>query len=361
MIPVLYEKNVRDFGYNNGLGSLPDWISIEVVEERNGEFYLQGELPEDGVHVDKLAIDRIIYAAAAPGELPQPFRILKLEKPEGSDVVRVMAPHVSYQLTQTLILPVKESEINSYSTVYCEDAMDWLFGRSIPSMEGVFVEMSDIEASSAKTVNFEEAVSLRNALFGAEGSLVELFGGEMRWEHWVVRILASRGTNSGKTIRYGQNMSSLSFDTDATNLVTAYMGYVTSPGVTIRSNLVYVNGYNNFAYVRVEGIDLTEQYQDAEYLPTTAQLTAATQAAVADKLSAVNLQTSIVVEVVPDQLQDLKLCDTVTVVHPGYNLQQSAKIVKTVFNPINEKYTSLTIGEIRKSIADTLREMLLKE
>lgn len=359
MIPVLYEKNVRDFGYNNGLGSLPDWISIEVVEERNGEFYLQGELPVDGVHVDKLAIDRIIYAAAAPGELAQPFRILKIDKPEGSNTVQIMAPHVSYQLTQTVILPYLTETPPTYQ--YCEDAMDYLFGRSFPSMEGIFYEMSDIEASSAKPVSFTETVTLRNALFGAEGSLVDLFGGEMRWEHWIVRILASRGTVTNKVIRYGENLSSLSFDTDATSLVTAYIGYITMPGATVRSNMVYVTGYNAFAYPRVEALDLTEQYQDAEYLPTTAQLTTATEAAVADKLGAVNLRTSIVVEAVPDTLQDLKLCDTVTVLHPGYNLQQSAKIVKTVFDPIKEKYTSLTIGEIRKSIADTLREMLLKE
>ena len=358
MIPVLYEKNVREFGYNNGLGSLPDWISIEVVEERNGEFYLQGELPADGVHVDKLTIDRIIYVAAAPDELPQPFRIMQISKPEDSDIVEIMAPHVSYQLTQTVILPYLTETPPTYQ--YCEDAMDYLFGRSFPSMEGVFYEMSDIEASTAKPVNFTETVTLRNALFGAEGSLVDLFGGEMRWEHWIVRILASRGTNSGKVIRYGQNMSSMSFDTDATNFVTAYIGYVTMSGATIRSNMVYVTGYNNFAYPRVEAIDMTEQYQDAEYLPTTEQLTTATQAAVADKLSAVNLQTSIVVEVVPDDLQSLKLCDTVTVVHPGYNLQQTAKVVKTVFNPILERYTSITIGEIRKSITDTLVGLLGK-
>ena len=352
MIPVLYEKNVRDFGYNNGLGSLPDWISIEVVEERNGEFYLQGELPVDGVHVDKLAIDRIIYAAAAPGELPQPFRILRLQKPEGSDTVEIMAPHVSYQLTQTMILPVQVDQGNPPSFRYCEDAMDYLFDKSVPSMEGIFFEQSDIEASSAKPVNFSEAVTLRSALFGAEGSLVDLFGGEIRWEHWIVRILASRGTNSGKVIRYGQNMSSISFDTDATNLVTAYMGYVSLPDVTVPGNIVYVTGYNSFAYPRVEVLNLTEQFSDSGYVPTSAQITTATEAAVADKLGAVNLRTSIVVEAVPDTLQDLKLC---------YNLQQSAKIVKTVFDPIKEKYTSLTIGEIRKSIADTLREMLLKE
>lgn len=360
MIPVLYEKNVREYT-NNGLGSLPDWISVNVVEERNGEFYLEGELPADGVHVDKLAIDRIIYAAAAPGELPQPFRIMQIAKPEDSDVVQIMAPHVSYQLTQTMILPILDGQGNPYSTVYCEDAMDYLFGRSVPSMEGVFFEMSDITASSAKSVDFKELVTLRSALCGAEGSLVDLFGGELRWEHWIVRILASRGTNTGKVIRYGENMSSMSFDTDATSLITAFMGYATFPGYTVHGDLVYVTGHNNFAYERVECVDLTEQFQDSENVPTTAQLTAATQAAVAGKLSAVNLRTSIVVEVVPDDLQSLKLCDTVTVVHTGYDLQQTAKVVRTVFDPIQERYTELTVGEIRLSIADTIRKMLLKE
>ena len=357
MIPVLYEKNVRIYE-NNGLGSLPDWISIEVVEERNGEFYLQGELPANGVHVDKLAIDRIIYAAAAPGELPQPFRILQIAKPEDSDVVQVMAPHVSYQLTQTMIFPTG----TPYSTVYCEDAMDYLFGSTVPSIGTTFVKMSDITASTAKKVAFNEIVTLRSALCGTEGSLVDLFGGELRWEHWIVRILASRGTNTGKVIRYGKNMSSMSFDTDATSLVTAYLGYaIWNEDYTVKSDLVYVTGHNNFAYTRVECVDVSEQFQEFERLPTKAEVTAATQAAVAGKLGAVNLRTSIVVEVVPDDLQSLKLCDTVTVVHPGYDLQQTAKIVRTVFDPIQERYKELTVGEIRLSIADTIRKMLLKE
>lgn len=97
MIPLLFEKDTREFTHL-GLGALPSWIddTIEVVEERNGEFYLQGELPVGGLHVDQLAIDRIILAAPAPGKPAQPFRIQELSKPEDSDTVKVFAPHVSY-------------------------------------------------------------------------------------------------------------------------------------------------------------------------------------------------------------------------------------------------------------------------
>ena len=354
MIPVLYEKDATRFS-NFGLGFLPAWVrdSVEVVEERNGEYYLQGELPVGGLHADLLAIDRIIYCAPGPGKPPQPFRIQEIAKEKGSDTLKVYAPHVSYQLTQTAILPVSGGNPPKYATA--QAAIDALWRDCRPSMTGVFTAESDITLSSAKPIEFENPISLRAAIGGTEGSLIDVFGGELEWDHWTVRLLASRGRVTNKKIRYRANMDGLSFETDARSLVTAYIGYVKYDGATVFGNIVYLDGSSDFAYPRMESIDLTDQFKDSEYLPTSSQIEAATRAAIS---GGAKLRTSIEVTAVPEELQDVELCDTVTVVHPGYALNQQAKVVKTVYDPIDERFKSITIGEIHKTITATIADLI---
>ena len=106
-----------------------------------------------------------------------------------------------------------------------------------------------------------------------------------------------------------------------------------------------------FAYHRVEAIDLTETFKDAEYLPNIQQIDAATQAAMGGRKEP---RASFTTKAVPDDLQDLYLTDTLIVVYPKIKFNQRAKIVGTVFHPIIEKYTEMTIGEIRTSIIDTI-------
>ena len=353
--PILYEKNARTFE-TFGIGFLPSWIDdeIEIVEERNGEYYLEGTLPANGLNVDQLAIDRIIYAAPAPNKAPQPFRIQDIKKDSISNTVTVYAPHISYQLAQTGVVPVEDDSPTQFATA--QAAMNDLWTRCKPTLNGTFVPYSDITPAASKAFGISEPASVRSALGGVEGSMIDVFGGELEWDGWTVKLLSSRGTVTSKLIRYGANMESLSSETDAQPIVTAMIGYVKYNGFTISGDMVYLNGHNSFAYPRVEMIDFTEEFSNAEFLATTQEITDLTTAAVAGK--AAELKTSITITAVPEELQDVYLCDTVTVVHPGYNLQQTSKVVRVVFDPIKEVYKEITIGEIQQSITDTIAGML---
>lgn len=358
MIPVLYEKNETRFK-SLGLGFLPSWIqdTIEVVEGENGEFYLQGELPVDGLHVDQLAIDRIIYAAPAPGENPQPFQIRKLSKPADSETVEVLAPHISYQLTDYAVKP------NSFRFASAQQAMDWLFGRGgmVPQIDTTLWSFeSDITLAEPVDMRHTTPLSVRAILGGAEDSLVDLYGGELEWDHFTVRLHASRGQNTGKLIRYGVNLGTLSYDTDITGLVTCYFGWWRDTNGNFPTyTRIDMPNINDFAYPHVKIVDLSGkiELEEGRSTPTDAQMLTALQAYVAEQ-NENHLSTSITITAVPEELQGVKLCDTVTVVHPGYGLQQQAKIVKTVYDPIKERYKEITIGEIQKTITDTIAALL---
>ena len=360
MIPVLYENDETSFK-SLGLGFLPSWIedSIGVTEERNGEFFLEGELPVDGLHVDQLAIDRLIYTAPAPRKDPQPFQIKKIQKPDGADTVKVLAHHGSYQLTEHICKP------NSFRSASAQEAMNWLFGqgRMVPQLDTTRWSFeSDITLAELVQMTHLQPLSVRAILGGAEDSLVDLYGGELEWDRWTVRLLASRGRNTGKMIRYRVNMGDLSYDTDSTGLVTAYYGWWRD-SETSAYNDAYLTkpNVNDFAYTRVQAVDLSSVLQrpDGQLRPTDAEMQAALQAYMNEQ-HANHLTTNIKISAVPEELQDVYLCDTVTVVHPGYGLQQQAKIVKTVYDPIKERYKEITVGEIQKTITDTIAGLLRK-
>lgn len=360
MIPVLYEKGETSFR-TLGLGFLRSWIedSIGVTEERNGEFFLEGELPVGGLNVDQLAIDRLIYAAPARGMSPQPFQIRKIQKSDGADTVRVLAHHCSYQLTEHLCKPT------SFRYASAQQAMNNLFGEGhmVPQIDTTrWSFVSDIELSTPVQVAHLQPLSVRAILGGAEGSLVDLYGGELEWDHWTVRLLASRGRDSGKMIRYGVNMGDLSYETDVSSLVTAYYGWWRdSETLAYKDAYIAKSNANDYAYTRVQAVDLSSviERSDGQLTPSDAEMQAALQEYV-NKQDANHLTTSIKISAVPEELQDLMLCDTVTVVHPGYGLRQQAAVVKTVYDPIKERYKEITIGEIRKTITDTIAGLLRK-
>jgi phage-related protein len=55
-------------------------------------------------------------------------------------------------------------------------------------------------------------------------------------------------------------------------------------------------------------------------------------------------------------LERVKLCDTVTVRFPSLGVKASAKVIKTVYNVLEEKYESIELGDAKSSLADTLNK-----
>lgn len=360
LIPILYENTEQDFT-SVGLGFLPSWIdgTIEVVEERNGEFYLQGELPINGVNVGELFVERIIMAAPAPGKPMQPFRIRRISKSDDRETVSVLAQHISYQLTESVIVTYGADAANLPTYASAQAALDYLAQVGEPNLSDVFTFASDIVPESSVAFGIRgDPVSFRAALGGVEGSMIDTFGGELEWDRWDVNLLSSRGRNTDKVIRYGQNLESLDFETDVSGLVTGYVGYVRlDGGSVVTGDTVLASNAYDYAYPRVVAVDLTEKFEGAEYVPATSQIVEETEAYVATQ-QLHRLSTSITITAVPDHLQDVYLCDTVTVIHPAYNIQDTAKIVKTVYDPIREKYKSITIGTIKKDVLDTIAKLL---
>ena len=357
MIPDLCDKQYYGAGSDYRIGKLSRWIECLVTEERNGEFYLEGTLPVGAPLVDELDIDRIIRAAPAPGKPMQPFRIRKLYKGSTERTVHVTAHHVSYQLTEQILGP--EFNYTTYTNI--DTLLNEMASHVTPTITETFGFSSDIVLANGINPAPGKPESVR-AWIGGDGGLLDLLKGqgynaEIEWDGWLVKINQSRGTARDVVIAYARNLDTLELSKDAAGLVTGYYGYGTWNDV-FKAEVAYRSGqtpgFSPYAYPRLEMVDLSDQF---ETYPSDAELQAAVQA-YADAQGAPQLPTTITITAVPESLQGVFLCDSVRVIHPDYQLNQYSKVVKTVYDPIRERYTAVTIGEIQKGITDTIARML---
>ena len=107
-------------------------------------------------------------------------------------------------------------------------------------------------------------------------------------------------------------------------------------------------------------LDLTSKFESQ---PTAAQVEAAARTYM--QSNQVNLPTqTIKVNFIRLQdseeyaeyaaLLDCKLCDTVRVIFPRYNMDGKFKIVKTVYNSLTERYEEMELGALSTTLSQAL-------
>jgi len=367
VIPTLYEAKTNNFS-NNGLGGLPHAISCQVTEERHGQYFLEMEYPIGGLHFEDICCDRIITAPPAPGKAAQPFIIRRVSR--GIDgVAKVYAPHISRLLEER----ISRTHQANYGSAGFSLMVNRIMNRSYPYNGGwdKFTGVST-SATGSKELNIIPPVATTmECIVGVEGSLVDLWGGEIEWDGFTIRHSERRGTDTGIKIEFGSNMLNIDAEVDMAGLVTGVVSYWQKDDVLVYCD--YPKNASNasqFGTVHCIAVDVTEDmgdYYTAENPPTQEQVAKYGQYFLNDTTRN-ELKTSIEIGVAPGALPpfDLKptpernvyLCDTVEVIHSGLKLRQTSKIVKCVFNVLTEKYESITVGSIRKDISDTIASLI---
>lgn len=357
MIPILYDANLQDaWTISNGIGRLNDCLSCRVTEERNGEYTLEAEYPLNGIHAEKIATQRIIKARAGDKSDLQCFRIQRITP--GMKTMQIYANHVSYDLS---FYPVKPF---TATVTRPADALAVLWFNAVnPNPFLVDPELYTLE--NPATFGTEIPVSTRAMLGGVRGSVLDAFGGEYEWDNRKVIWKRNRGADTGITIRYGKNLMSFSQELNISETVCGILPYYSQEGTVVYGAIQYSDNASSFPFPKTITYDFTGDF--AETAPTVEQL----NARAASFVSANNVGTPVVstdIEFFPlwqlpeyEQFKDLErvgLCDIVTVFFPMLNVRTKAKVVKTVYNTLLERYESVTLGTVRKNLADTVASLM---
>lgn len=347
MKPILYQPTTKDFG-NNGIGVLSDAAFCEVTEERNGILELVLDYPINGIHFSEIKQRSIITAKPNPTADAQPFRVYKITKPLNG-MVTVYAEHISYDLSGIAVTP--------FSAGSAAAALQALKTNSV--VNNPFEFWTD--KSTVAEMNVKTPASVRAMLGGVQGSVLDTYGGEYEWDGFTVKLHNERGQNRGVSIRYGKNLTDLEQEENCANVYTAVMPFWADNegnNVLLQERIVEVPG--NFDFVRVLTLDLSNEF-DAQ--PSQDELRDRAQKYIDDNNIGVP-KVSLRVSFVPlEQTEEYKniallervnLCDTVNVEFEKLGVSATAKVVKTVFDVLLDRYKSVELGDARSNIADTL-------
>lgn len=354
MKPILFDKSATSFT-TNGIGRL-DAISCKVTEERNGLYELEMEIAETANHASEIEMTSIIVAKPSQSGSNQAFRVYKLTKPINGRF-KVYAQHISYQLSY---IPVMPFTITASSSA-CASTLSALKSNSVGSNPFSFSTDITTVASYSQSI----PASLRSRLGGVDGSVLDQFGGEYEFDNYNVKLWANRGvTTPTVSLRYGKNITDLSQEENIESTITGIVPYWSSSEgdtvVSLPEKVIESSTASNFPFKRTVPMDFSQEFQDT---PTVAQLRAKAQAyinqsgvgipKVSIKLSFISLADTEEYKDVA-ALQAVNLCDNIEVYFEKLGISTTAKIVKTVYDVLLEKYDSLEIGSLKSTLASTI-------
>lgn len=348
MIPKLFAATATTFT-TQGIGALTDSILCYVDEERNGEYEGYLKYPITGVHYADIALRTIIVAKPNFTDDPQPFRVYEITKPLNG-VVTVRFRHISYDLSGYPVEPFTASTLSA--------ALSGLVSNC--PVDCPFTLSSSRSVSATFKANVP--ASIRSWMGGKAGSLLDIYGGEWKYDGFTASLPSSRGQNRGVTIRYGKNLTALEQEENNAAVYTGVYPYWTD---AYGENLVQITGrivhntetptYSGatYDYERILPVDFSNKWESA---PSEGELRSAAIAYIEDNeigTPKVNLRVEFaqVSKLVRDQVD---LCDTVTVQFEKLGVTATAKCIKTRWNVLLDRYEEITLGDAKTNLAETI-------
>lgn len=351
MKPILYSPKDTNFE-NNGIGVLVDAISCEVTEERNGSFELVMRYPVTGQWYSEIKTDCKIKAKPNNKAEPQLFVVYAISKPLNG-IVTINAEHISYQLSSVIVLPFTASSSMA--------ALDGIKYHS--ANENPFVFEDHWKGNGDFSVKTPS--SARSLLGGVEGSIIDTYGGEYEFDNYAVRLWANRGKDNGVVIAYAKNLTGVKCDERIDGIATGCLGYYKKEEdgveVLIYGDLQTIE--TDMSYSRDVLVDFSSEIEEGltrdeiiealnkkskEYLKQ-----AKNSAYFSVSVEFVNLGDTEEYKQYKE-LEEVNLCDTVTISHPYYGISVKSKVVRTVYDCLKERYIKIDVGEVRGSLAKTI-------
>jgi phage minor structural protein len=353
MIPILFPATAQSFSAN-GLGRLSDAISCEVREVLNGGYSMTMMYPFDGIHASDIAHNSIIYAKPNQSDGNQAFRVTKIQETLGDKKLKITANHISYDLTGYPVTPFRVTDIGG--------ALEGLKNNCV-FLDMPFTLSTNMSNPTAIAFVVKKVKSLRNCLGGEEGSIIDTFGGELKFDNFNVSVLSSRGSNNGVSIRYAKNMESF---VNVRSIESAYDGvisYYASGDTVVHGGVVYASNSSAFPTHKIYIHDATSKFDST---PTLSQLNAESSRYItANSIGRAYIDT-VTVSFVPlwqteeyknfKDFETVSLGDTVNVIYKNFNT--SIRAVEYTFDVLAERYTEMVLGQKKTTLYKTIREIV---
>lgn len=387
------------------IGSLEKVVSCTVTEERNGEYTLDMQLAVTDDLANAVIPQRWICAKPNPTDSDQFFKIMSVSRNISSPTISIQAKHVKTIAFNRACVGGDISTSSGGTSTYRSGTPLHLWQilkreYLVTSWNDIFpysfvaqtspTDDTDPFTSKKLNIGINDACTLGEVLGGANGSFLDLFNGEFQFDNLNINFYQERGVERAYQIRYGQNLSSatqqLTCDNTFSHILTVgYAPALDSNENRIKMRLHGINpdvpgltGAVPVTYFLPSGTQTDAVFSEAktyiydvsnylesenpihyqnEYEKRNMQLYMGELTEMFVKKSLIPyITTDIQIDTRAelDEMNQFSLCDTVTVVLDKFGVTTKAKITKTVYNPILERYEKLVIGKETMKLADII-------
>ena len=338
---------------NNGLGFLKDCLSAKVTEVLNGDMYLEFSYPVNAAMSEYLVEENIVKCNVGNNNY-QLFRIKKIEKDFRK--INVYAWHIFYDLLNNFI------EDTSPRDLSCSAFGEWILSKT--NFASPFSFYTDISAiASARYVRRNPIECFMGDI---ENSMVNIFQAEIERDNFLIKLLSRRGNDNHVKLVFGKNINDIKITTDITAMYTRIMpvGFdgLKLPEVYVDSPLI--NNYPTPKIAKVEFQNIKYDPEDPDAFSDIEDAYQALRDAANALYSAgldkpdINIKIDWLELSKTEQYKNYQALETVhlgdTITAEIIGLVYQTRIIKTVYNPLNDRIENFEVGTFQKSINSTI-------
>ena len=366
MIPILYKKGASNYS-NNGIGHLKDAISCKVTEERHGDYLLTLQYPISGAWYSDIVEGAVVKAKANETSELQLFRIYKSSKPM-KGVVTFYGEHISYDLKG---LPLCALSMRGTTPGAALTA-----GFSASVLSHGFTAWSDM--TTLNNINITKPRSLRNFCGGEAGSVLSVWGGEFEFDNFVVKLHKHRGANNGVVINYGKNLTDAKQERNISDCYTHFCPYAikktetrnaagevtetSEETITLSDGVIELVNPENIGHTKAYTLDISDKFADGEEMNEANLRAHAEEYIASHKLGVPKVNITLSFMQIWDSpeyskiavFERVALCDTVTVRFSDLGIDAEAKVIKTEYDSLEERFSKIEVGDAKSTLADTV-------
>ena len=340
---ILYDTKELEFK-TLGLGILRDAITVSVTEELNGLFELTMEYPIDGYLFNELKFTRIICCKSNPYSKPQPFRIYSITTPINRTVT-INAAHISYDLSGFIVDP--------FSATNLDETIAGLKNKVYGDCPFEYVHT----VNESGNVNVSEPKSVRSVL-GEHVS--KAYQPDFTFDGLTIIMEDKRGSETGVNVVYGKNLIDINQEENNTNVYTGVYPFWRDDedNVAVLTERV-IKTPGEWNYTKIYPLDLSDEFDS---MPTQTEMKAFAESYIevySLGVPEISLSISVLQLNGTDYEREMltgkiNLGDTITVQFPDAKVNAKARCIKTVYDPLQNRYETLELGDAARTLADSI-------
>ncbi|QNG04586.1 peptidoglycan DD-metalloendopeptidase family protein [Enterococcus hirae] len=347
MKPVLYSPTDTDFTAG-GIGILSDCKKCLVTEEANGSYTVELSFPINAKFSSQLE-DHNYQIKCKPNATDDfhIFYIYNHYKDMATGLLYV------YGKSRTMKLGNRAVKKLEFERATCQEAMKCL--------EKSMDQSSDIRLFSDITRVGSTSIEVSNPLKcikGIEGSLNQIFGGEMKHEPFKLSLLNRRGRDHVTTFRYRKNLTGLKVETNFDGLLTRIFPYADVQNNEGETERIFGNPVDSLNINKYDGEIYSEYVQFTEDQGVTDQkslneVSKKYFSSINPNCDQPNISIELNIRKMEDtalakrfkKFREVGLFDTFDIFHERFKINLTAQITKVIYDSLNERVESLEAGD----------------